>query len=92
MFAILHHTKDWIFWHGTKCGGYHSKESKYLLLLQSVPASIKARMWFQHDGVLAHFSAGEQSALGSAYPGIERGGPVNWPASSLDLSCLDFFL
>ncbi|GFT85204.1 DUF4817 domain-containing protein [Trichonephila clavipes] len=27
------------------------------VLLQSVPANIKARMWFQHDGALAHFSA-----------------------------------
>ncbi|GFX80977.1 uncharacterized protein TNCV_1909701 [Trichonephila clavipes] len=35
-----------------------------------------------------------RSALDTAYPGrgIERGGLVNWPARSPDLSCLDFFL
>ncbi|GFU10584.1 uncharacterized protein TNCV_2700641 [Trichonephila clavipes] len=50
-------------------------------------------MWFQHDGVSAHFSAEVCSALDTAYPGqwIGRGGLVNWPALSLDLSCLDFF-
>ncbi|GFX80116.1 uncharacterized protein TNCV_2107621 [Trichonephila clavipes] len=50
---------------------------------------MKVRMWFQHNGESAHFSP-----LNTAYPGrwIERGGPVNWPARSPDLSCLDFFL
>ncbi|GFX77038.1 uncharacterized protein TNCV_1072381 [Trichonephila clavipes] len=64
------------------------------VLLQSVPANIKARMWFQHDGAPAHFSADVRSALDTAYTGryIGRGGPVNWPACSPDLSCLDFFL
>ncbi|GFV83324.1 uncharacterized protein TNCV_1900501 [Trichonephila clavipes] len=51
-------------------------------------------MWFQHDGAPAHFSADVRSALDTAYPGrwIGRDGPVNWPARSPDLSCLDFFL
>ncbi|GFW07541.1 uncharacterized protein TNCV_3916741 [Trichonephila clavipes] len=51
-------------------------------------------MWFQHDGAPAYFSADERSALDTAYPGrwIGRGGPVNWPAHSPDLSCLYFFL
>ncbi|GFW23133.1 uncharacterized protein TNCV_3802331 [Trichonephila clavipes] len=64
------------------------------VLLQSVPDNIKTRMWFQHDGAPAHFSADVRSALDTAYPGrwIGRGGPVNWPAHSPDLSCLDFFL
>ncbi|GFW20956.1 hypothetical protein TNCV_1714631 [Trichonephila clavipes] len=54
------------------------------VLLQCVPANIKARMWFQHDGAPAHFSADMQSALDSAYPErwIGRGGLVNWPARS----------
>ncbi|GFX96423.1 uncharacterized protein TNCV_2055401 [Trichonephila clavipes] len=49
-------------------------------------------MWFQHDGASAHFSANVRSALDTAYPGrwIGRGGKVNWPASSPDLSFLDF--
>ncbi|GFT97008.1 uncharacterized protein TNCV_5107901 [Trichonephila clavipes] len=51
-------------------------------------------MWFQHDRAPAHFSADVRSALDTAYPGrwIRRGGPVNWPACSPNLSCLDFFL
>ncbi|GFV48392.1 uncharacterized protein TNCV_3026621 [Trichonephila clavipes] len=42
----------------------------------------------------AHFRADVGSALDRAYPGqwIGRGGPVNWPSRSNDLSCLDFFL
>ncbi|PRD19263.1 UNVERIFIED_CONTAM: hypothetical protein NCL1_57865 [Trichonephila clavipes] len=51
-------------------------------------------MWFQHDGAPARFSADVRSALDTAYPGrwIGRGGPVNWPARSPDLSCIYFFL
>ncbi|GFW43499.1 hypothetical protein TNCV_4768521 [Trichonephila clavipes] len=47
-------------------------------LLQSVPANIKARMWFQHDGAPAHFSADVRSALDTAYPGrwIGRAGTL----------------
>ncbi|GFY34323.1 uncharacterized protein TNCV_2506261 [Trichonephila clavipes] len=51
-------------------------------------------MGFQHDGASAHFSADVRSALDTAYSGrwIGRGGPVNWPTRSPDLSCLDFFV
>ncbi|GFV09065.1 uncharacterized protein TNCV_1707921 [Trichonephila clavipes] len=63
------------------------------VLLQSVPANIKARMWFQHDGTPAHFSADVQSALIQHIQvnGLDEGGPINWPARSLGLSFLDFF-
>ncbi|GFV64347.1 uncharacterized protein TNCV_2502651 [Trichonephila clavipes] len=56
--------------------------------------NMKARMWFQHDGAPAHFSADGQSALDAEYPGqwIGRCALVNRPARSSDLSCLDFFL
>ncbi|GFU58406.1 uncharacterized protein TNCV_58171 [Trichonephila clavipes] len=40
-----------------------------VFLLQSVPANIKARVWFQHDGAPAHFSADVRSAFETAYPG-----------------------
>ncbi|GFV82175.1 uncharacterized protein TNCV_2790731 [Trichonephila clavipes] len=51
-------------------------------------------MWFQHDEAPAHFSADVRNASDTAYPGelIGRGNPVNWPARSPELSCLDFFL
>ncbi|GFV53459.1 uncharacterized protein TNCV_4709471 [Trichonephila clavipes] len=64
------------------------------VLLQSIPANVKARMGFQHDGAPAHFSADVRSALQTACPWrwIGQGGPVNWLASSPHLSGLDFFL
>ncbi|PRD29067.1 UNVERIFIED_CONTAM: hypothetical protein NCL1_30551 [Trichonephila clavipes] len=48
------------------------------ILLQSVPANIKASMGFQHDEASANFSADVRSALHTAYPGrlIGRVGPV----------------
>ncbi|GFX06704.1 uncharacterized protein TNCV_1753071 [Trichonephila clavipes] len=64
------------------------------VLLHSVPDNVKARMWFQHDGTPAHFSANVQCALDTAYPGrwIGRGGAVNLPVRSPGLSCPNFFL
>ncbi|PRD18468.1 UNVERIFIED_CONTAM: hypothetical protein NCL1_60454 [Trichonephila clavipes] len=56
----------------------HIKTNKRCkVLLQSVPANIKARMCFQHYGALAHFSADVRSALDTAYPlrWIRREGP-----------------
>ncbi|GFX43914.1 uncharacterized protein TNCV_4111931 [Trichonephila clavipes] len=61
------------------------------ILLQSVPVNIKASMWFQHDGATAHYSVNVRSALDTAYPGRWIS-PVNLPARSPDLSCLDFFV
>lgn len=62
-------------------------------LLNHVPALIRRRMWFQHDGAPAHFSVDVRNALNIMYPGrwIGRGGPIRWPPRSPDLSCLDFF-
>ncbi|GFS87567.1 hypothetical protein TNCV_2941691 [Trichonephila clavipes] len=34
------------------------------VLLQNVPVNIKARMWFQHDGAPAHFSADVRKCIG----------------------------
>ncbi|GFV03493.1 uncharacterized protein TNCV_5060341 [Trichonephila clavipes] len=43
-------------------------------------------MWFQHDGVPAHFSADVRSALNTAYPGrwIRRSAPSLVYTSSVD--------
>ncbi|GFW55437.1 DUF4817 domain-containing protein [Trichonephila clavipes] len=80
----------------------HPDGGKYLVflqevlpvLLQSVPANITARMWFQHNGAPAHLSADVRSAFDTACLGrwIGRGGPVNWPTCSTDLSSQDIFL
>ncbi|GFX80978.1 uncharacterized protein TNCV_1909711 [Trichonephila clavipes] len=68
-------------------------QQELLVILKSVPANIKARIWLQHDGAPAHFNVDVRSALDTTYPGplIGRGGLVNWPALSHDLSCPDFF-
>ena len=63
-------------------------------LLNHVPLPIRRRMWSQHDGALAHYRVDARNALNIMYPGrwIGRGGPINWPTRSPDLSCLEFFL
>jgi len=50
-------------------------------------------MWLQHDGAPAHFGINVRTHLNNAYPGrwIGRGGPVEWPARSPDLTPVDFF-
>jgi hypothetical protein len=51
-------------------------------------------MWFQHDGVPAHFSAQNQQHLNTQFPDrwLGHGGPASRPARLLDLNPLDFFL
>lgn len=46
-----------------------------------------------HDGA-PHVSRNVREYLDRLYPGkwIERGGPVNWPPRSKDLSSLEYFL
>jgi hypothetical protein len=50
--------------------------------------------WFQYDGAPAHFSVQTQQHLSTQFPDrwLGCGGPVSWPARSLDLNPLDFFL
>jgi hypothetical protein len=49
-------------------------------------------MWYQHDGCAAHNTTVARNVLNRVYPGrwIGRGGPRTWPASSPDLTPLDF--
>ena len=51
-------------------------------------------MWFQHDGVFAHFTTDVRLHLKATYgqQWIGWGGSVLWPARSPDLTCLDYFL
>ena len=64
------------------------------MLLEDVPLHIRRRMWFQHDGAPPHFADPVRAAITNTFGNrwIGRGGPVNWPARSPDLSPLDFFL
>lgn len=64
------------------------------ILLEDVPLEVRQNMWFQHDGCPAHYSAIVREVLNRNYNDcwIGRGGPVNWPARSPDLTSPDFFL
>lgn len=63
-------------------------------LLEEVPLLVRQRMWYQCDGAPAHFSLSVRQYLDETYPNrwIGRGGPVDWPARSPDLTPLDFGL
>lgn len=73
---------------------------KYLELLQNYigPAIDTVAgenvVWFQHDGCPAHCTTDVVSCLNEFFPNswIGRGGPINWPARSPDISPNDFFL
>lgn len=51
-------------------------------------------LWLQQDGAPPHFARQTRDTLNEMFGNrwIGRGGPVNWPARSPDLTPLDFFL
>lgn len=63
-------------------------------LLENVDLETRRRMWFQHDGAAPHFARIVQDFLNENYNErwIGRGGPVNWPPCSPDLTSPDFYL
>lgn len=63
-------------------------------LLDNVPLEVRQSMWFQHDGAPPHFSVLVRDHLNATYRNnwIGRGGPVQWPPRSPDLTPIDFFL
>lgn len=63
-------------------------------LLLDVPDEVVDTMWFMQDGAPAHYSQIVRQTLDEQYPGrwIGRGGPVNYPPRSPDLTCMDFYL
>lgn len=62
--------------------------------LMDVPVNLFAQHWFQHDGCPAHYGRAVRAHLDQVYPGrwIGRGGAVEWPARSPDLTPSDFYL
>ena len=64
------------------------------LLMEDVGLETLVSMWFQHDGCPAHFARVARDVMDEKFPNrwIGRGGPVRWPARSLDLTPLDYFL
>ncbi|XP_071576602.1 uncharacterized protein, partial [Temnothorax nylanderi] len=69
-------------------------QTDLLDLIEKLPLDQRRQMFFQHDGAPAHASLRARRVLDASYPDrwIGRGGPVNWPARSPDLTPLDFFL
>lgn len=72
---------------------------RYLELLQNsvVPAITNLHLqgvWFQQDGAPAHYSLQTRNYLNQVFPNrwIGRGGIIEWPARSPDLSPNDFSL
>lgn len=64
------------------------------VLLANLPPNMLAQMWFQQDGAPAHYAQQVRAELDNIYGNrwIGRGGPVQWPPRSPDLTKLDFFL
>lgn len=64
------------------------------LLFNDVPLASTRHMYYQHDGAPAHFQLNVRRHLDDEYGHrwIGRGGPVQWPARSPDLTPLDFHL
>lgn len=63
------------------------------VLLEDVPLATRRVMWLQLDGAPAHYTSVVRQFLDNNYPKwIGRGGRVNWPARSPDLTPLDYYL
>ena len=62
-------------------------------MLENVPLQVRQLLWFQHDGDPAHFAHDVREYLNNVFSNcwIGRGGPVQWPPSSPDLTPMDFF-
>lgn len=65
----------------------------FLALIQAIPQEVLNEMWYQHDGAPAHYAANVRNFLNEQFPNrwIGRGGEINWPARSPDMTPLDFF-
>ena len=63
-------------------------------LLEDVPLHIRRRMWFQLDGGPSHFAYPVRVVINNTFGNrwIGRGGHVNWPTWSPDLTPLNLFL
>lgn len=63
-------------------------------ILDDVPLGYLSNLYFQHDRRPARFETSVRSFLDEEFPDrwIGRGGPINWPPRSPDLTPVDFFL
>ena len=63
-------------------------------MLENVPLQVRQRLRFQLDGATAHFALDVREYLNNVFPNrwIGRGGPVQWPPRSPDLTPMNFFI
>ena len=63
-------------------------------LAENLPLRDATVLWLQQDGAPPHYAHHVRAWLDGNFPGqwIGRGGPVEWPPRSPDLTPLDFFL
>jgi len=65
-----------------------------MVQLENVDLTTRMRMWLQQDGAAPHYALIVRQFLDNTYNErwIARGGPVNWPPRSPDLTSPDFYL
>ena len=63
-------------------------------MLENVPLQVRERLWFQHDGAPAYFALDVREYMNNVFPNrwSGKGGPVQWPPRSPDLTPMDFFI
>ena len=63
-------------------------------LLEDIPLMVRMQMFFQHDGAPPHYSRLVREYLNASFPNrwIGRGGPIEWPPRSPDLTPLDYYI
>ena len=63
-------------------------------MLENVRLQARQRLWYQHDGAPAHFALDVREYLNNVFPNrwIGKGGTVQWPPHSADLTPMNFFI
>ena len=74
---------------------YLNMLQNYLLpIIKTMTLTERILLWFQQDGAPAHYAQQVKAFLNEKFfsQWIGRGGPIEWPPRSPDLTPLDFFL
>lgn len=68
--------------------------NEFPILLENIPLELRRTMWLQMDGAPPHFDRRVRQFLNDNFHNrwIGRGGPIEWPPRSPDLTAPDFFL
>lgn len=63
-------------------------------MIDDLPLSLTTDLYFQQDGAPPHYAVQVRQYLNDKFGNkwIGRGGPIQWPPRSPDLTPLDFYL